>query len=352
MASIALNSRVKQYLYLAILILALITLCSNNNVYGQSNVVKNLVFEGAGLRGLAYVGAYKKLMELEKLNDLEKVGGTSAGAIMALCISLGCSPTEVEEIIQGLKIQKFNDGKFFVVGGLCRLKKKFGYYKGNTFLQWVSGLIESKTGNGNITFRELYESGFKDLYVVGTSLNNQKSVVFSKETYPNMRVCDAVRISMSVPLYFEPIVIDSIGNKFKSLTECKSCDLMVDGGLMQNFPIHIFDSVIITNGLPAYVANENTLGLRIDANEQVQEDKSNKRLVPYTINNLQNYFSAFYTLELELGSRNILTTEDWKRTISIGDEGFSPRVKKTSLAQKNKLIISGARAVVEYFQNK
>ena len=51
--------------------------------------IKNLVFEAAGIRGIAYCGAIKEMESHQLMNGIEKVAGTSSGAIMAC--SIGCS---------------------------------------------------------------------------------------------------------------------------------------------------------------------------------------------------------------------------------------------------------------------
>lgn len=85
--------------------------------------IKNLVFEGAGIRGIAYSGAIKVLEEKNLLQNVERVGGTSAGAITALLISLGYSPDEISGLINSTSFKKFNDGNFLFFGGIHRLKK-------------------------------------------------------------------------------------------------------------------------------------------------------------------------------------------------------------------------------------
>src|SRR5690349_44031 len=95
--------------------------------------VRNLVLEGAGVRGVAYVGAIKYLEEKGMVKDLDKVAGTSAGAIAALAISLGYNSKEIEDLIYKTKLQKFNDGKFFFIGGFTRLNRNYGWYRGNAF---------------------------------------------------------------------------------------------------------------------------------------------------------------------------------------------------------------------------
>ena len=51
----------------------------NQVAHGQS--LKNLVFEGGGMRGISYAGALAELEQRGLLTELEKVGGTSVGAI-------------------------------------------------------------------------------------------------------------------------------------------------------------------------------------------------------------------------------------------------------------------------------
>ncbi len=42
---------------------------------------RNLVFEGGGVKGIAYAGAIGVLEDKEILPDIRRVAGTSAGAI-------------------------------------------------------------------------------------------------------------------------------------------------------------------------------------------------------------------------------------------------------------------------------
>jgi NTE family protein len=228
----------------------LIFFCCTPKVYTQQPTYENLVFEGAGIRGIAYSGV---LYELEKNNmmpQIKNVGGTSAGAITALMLSLGYTSSEVYSIIADTKFQKFNDGAFFFVGGYSRMRKRYGWYKSNKFEKWLQEIIHRKTGNPDITFAELERKGFKKLYITGTCLNKQQVIIFSAETYPTMKVKDAVRISMSIPLYFEAGFIDKEGVVYKKRKERKvkeangEIDVVVDGGILANFPIFIFDSIV------------------------------------------------------------------------------------------------------------
>lgn len=151
-----------------------------------------------------------------------------------------------------------------------------------------------------------------------------------------MRIADAVRASMAVPYYFEPMIIDENG-KSVELKEMKSSDhICVDGGFTTNFPIYIFDQ--------APYNNPNTLGFRIDSDEQIAMDRTTREIVDMPIESVQDYSIAFYYLIKETMNRYMLTEEDWARTVSVSDAAIGPKVKKLSEAQKTKLIEAGASA--------
>jgi NTE family protein len=310
-------------------------------MYGQpAPAIKNLVFEGAGVRGIAYCGAVQEMESKKLMDGIERVGGTSSGAIIALTISLGYSGKEIENIISKSNFKKFNDGGFFFIGGINRLNKYFGWYKGKKIGKWLEKMIKEKTGNENITFEELHQKGFKDLYITGTSLNKQRAVVFSYESYPKMKVKDAIRISVSIPLYFEPVYIDSSGKTFDHPKLKQGFDMMVDGGVLENFPIHIFDK---------QQPDLNTIGFRIDHEPQIKNDKGDRTLAEMPIDDLKQYFGAFYNIVIENLNRQQLTITDWQRTVSISDGDVLPKVRKLSKEEVTILIENGRKAVQERF---
>ena len=318
---------------------------------GQAQSYNNLVFEGAGVRGIAYVGSLKELEKRDMLRQIERVGGTSAGAIAALCVALGYNSREIEKIIYETKIQQFNDGNFFFIGGIARINHRYGWYRGKSFTKWLEDIIHAKTQNSEITFRELHEKGFRDLYVTGTSLNHQKLVVFSVETYPEMKIKDAVRVSMSIPLYFEAVFIDSTGRIIPDKKKgTEYFDIVVDGGLTGNFPIFMFDSLVNINGEVLRISNPNTLGFRIDTPEQVSYDRERKGLAPVSIQRFPHYVGAFYSYVLENLNRRMLTESDWQRTVSISSSHIGPKVRRLSRDEKDQLIKNGQEATQEFFQ--
>lgn len=320
----------------------------------DSTVVKNLVFEGAGIRGIAYAGAITELEARNILPQVKRIGGTSAGAIIALMVALRYSPDTIVKIINSTAFQKFNDGSYAFVGGAIRTGKYYGWYKGEEFEKWLSHIIFCKTGNSNITFKQLHDKGYMDLYVTATNLTKQRLVILSFENYPHMKVKDAVRISMSIPLYFEAVFMDSAGKVYYHPKKKTGLDVMVDGGIIGNFPIRMFDSTkyIYPQQPNTFMYNPQTLAFRIDSKEQIENDRTGNDLATMPINGFKQYMAAFYTIVIEKLNRQQLTKDDWRRTVSISDGGIAPRVRKLCPAELDTLIENGCKAVNEKMNDR
>jgi NTE family protein len=301
----------------------------------------HLVFEGAGIRGIAYAGALAEMDRLGCLDRVEAVAGTSAGAITACLFSVGFSPEELGEVVGETDFGKFNDSRGGLLASGIRMNRFYGWYQGDAFLQWIESLIMKYSGCSDLTFAELRELSaidprFRELTVIAASINNQRVLVFSADTYPNMRIADAVRASMSVPFYFKPVIIDCHGKVVTSCPPGEYCDICVDGGVNANFPLHVFDAAGFEPG---------TLGFRIDSAEQIAHDKINPEMRSFEVTRFRDFVTAFYVYVLESNNRLLLTPEDWQRTILIDDAGMGPRVRRLNDAERRKLIEAGEKAV-------
>ena len=290
----------------------------------------NLVVEGGGVKGLAYPGALQVLEANGVLPKIEKVAGTSAGSILAALIALGYTPAEMQSLMLDLDFRQFEDGS--VLGGPERLFRKFGWFKGDYFLEWLQCRVNERTGNPNATFADLHAdpAKFNDLYMVSTDLSRRRSQVFSFETSPDLPVAEAVRASMAIPLFFEayPVDDDLFGE-----TGARQ-DLFVDGGVFDNFPIELFDQ----NGI-----NPKTLGLFL-SNTGAPANPD------YTIDSFPEYarnlFEALLYVQVNAFNNN---PDDKKRTIVIDDLGVGTTDFTISNEMKCKLIQQGAIAACQYF---
>ncbi len=321
---------------------------------------KNLALEGGGMKGIAYAGAFKVLEEKGVLQNIENIAGSSAGAIAGLMVSIGYNATEIDSILMSLKFQKFKDGKGGLLGKYKRIKRKFGVYKGDRFEEWLQKMLLQKTGNANLTFEDLHQlklknNLYKDLYCTGTNISKQRLEVFSFKSTPNFSLATAVRISGGIPIYFTPIALDNSLQKIEKGDTSSYINYYVDGGMLCNYPISMFDSckaggeTLLCDDL---VFNNETLGIKLERQAQIDSFLNNNIAIPaFNPKNMNDYMGAFGNLMMETMERKYPNLENEKgRTIFISDGGVQARIKKTSVKNKRLLYENGVKGTQLFFE--
>lgn len=323
---------------------------------------KNLIFEGGGVKGIAYVGAMQALEDKGILSQIERVGGTSAGAINATLFALGFTNAEQRSILNELDFNNFMDNSWGVFRDIFRLFRKFGWHKGDFFRDWISQHIKEKLGNSNATFQGLKDAGKPDLYVYGTNLSTHFGEVFSFEHTPKMRIADAVRISMSIPVFFAAV-------------RNTRADVFVDGGVLNNYPIKLFDRqkyispqnqakmtlrreyydkeneqfLIKHPKSSPYVYNKETLGLRLDSKQEIGIFRYGSELHRQKIGGFGDYTKALLSTIMEIQGNIHLHSDDWQRTIYIDTLGVGTTDFDIYDDMKKKLEESGRDGAKLYF---
>ena len=310
--------------------------------------------EGGGIRGFAYVGAFEVLDSLGLLQPILRVGGSSVGAIQAMLLATGYTAEEMKMVAANIPLKTFNDG--FVPGGFHRMKTKLGFFKGKAVTAWIDTLLKNKTGDADITFRQLHDQKeakhYKDLYVTGTDLTYQCLRIFSYETYPDMKIKDAVRISMSVPLYFQPVYMNDSG-KVCTRRDSGNLHVMTDGGLLSNYPIQIFDdekygACLVKNNEKQ---NKETLGLILEKPEQIAYSQHHKGNYPLPIHSARNYIGAVYRTLIDKPNPEVSDTASLHRTVMISNLNVSGRVRKISPKLVTAFVAAGQEGVRNFFNN-
>lgn len=319
----------------------------------KSQEYKYLVMKGGGIRGIAYAGAINVLEEKHLLQHFEKVAGTSVGAITATMICMGYTASQIETVMYSLDLATFNDGQGFFIGGQHRFRKRFGWYRGKRLEQWIGDMIKQQTGNENITFSELHKltkenPRYKDLYVLVTNLSKQNLMIFSWENYPDVVVKDAVRASISIPLYYTAMFMDTTGN-ISTRQSTGNEDILIDGGLLANYPIEVFNS---HEDSVNHLINANTLGLKLERPEQINYAVTQTGIAPFQIRSLPNYIGALYNLTIEQLNKNIPHEIEEKNTIYISTSNINPRVRHITREQKQLLFNNGAVATRAFFERR
>ena len=324
---------------------------------------RNLVFEGGGVKGIAYVGALDVLTEKGIIPDIERIGGTSAGAINAILLGLGFSSKETKDILWSLDFNEFMDDSWGIIRDTKRLIEDYGWYKGDYFRNWIGKLIKEKTGNSESTFADVEamkdKKGFKSLYFMGTNLSTSFSEIFSAEHTPRLCIADAVRRSMSIPLFF-------------AAKRSSRGDVYVDGGVLDNYPVKLFDRKKylstqnfteteyykrinteisdIVRPISRYVYNKETLGFRLDTKEEISMFRDHAEPPHKTIDSFFDYTWALIHTVLEAQQNYHLHSDDWCRTVYIDTIGVGTTDFDLPAKKKRELVNSGRDGALNYFE--
>ncbi len=210
----------------------------------------DLVLEGGGVKGTALVGA---ITALERRGYAPKrVAGTSAGAIVAAFTAAGATGRQLRGLLDDLDFKRISDRRglgglpgMFVPSALFSLSRAGGVFEGSYLRDWIHRQLKDVCGIEY--FGQLRRSDSDatrpeqcyKLMVTATDITRGELIRLPWD-YGNyglapddQLVADAVRASMSIPLYFEPV----------RLRDAKSgqTSTLVDGGVLSNFPVDAFD---------------------------------------------------------------------------------------------------------------
>lgn len=194
------------------------------------------IFQGGGVKGIGFVGAICYLEE--RGYAWGNLAGTSAGALVASLLAVGYSGKELKEIITTLNYSSFLDKNKIqsipLVGKTLGLLKYKGIYCGNYIENWLNELLNAK---GKTKFKDISVKGVSPLKIIASDIIKREMLILPDDIVKygidpmELEIAKAVRMSVSIPFYFNPV----------QLTYDKCTSFIVDGGLLSNFPIWIFD---------------------------------------------------------------------------------------------------------------
>jgi NTE family protein len=207
----------------------------------------DLVCQGGGVLGIALVGAIAKLEE--EGYQFQNIAGTSAGAIVGALLAAGFNSEELNKKISQMNFPAIKDksweDRIFGIGLPLSIIKDLGIYEGNYFRKLIEGWLAEK---GVYTFKDLVHPDFAGdpryryrLQVVVSDITSHELLLLPHDSYKlgisnsdDLNVALAIRMSMSIPIFFEPV-------KFRN-PQTGEIHVLVDGGLLSNFPVWVFDT--------------------------------------------------------------------------------------------------------------
>ena len=364
----------------------------------------DLVFEGGGAKGMAFVGACEEFFH--RGHWFDRLLGTSAGAITAVLLAAGYSSREMlealtekeggtsvfahfmglpppftsEEIRTGA-LRRFLEGIDFrpvpdflekllddtLAHGLAErehlrhflsLVERGGWFSADRFLSWLRTRLDSGTVNGaprrfsGMTLAQFFAATGVELSVTAADTTDARVLVLNHRTAPDCPVIWAVRMSMSIPLVWDEVVWRPAWGQY--LRRDVAEHVVVDGGLLSNFPIELF----ISNEphvlrLMGPKSNSPVLGLLIDERLPVPEPKSKGLLVTVNLTptNLATVQRLQRLVETATTAHDKMVIDEYgSLVVHLPAAGFGTTEFDMSDGRRNALIEAGRTAMASYLE--
>lgn len=319
---------------------------NNDNIELYNNMVmmtkqkmdyEYLVFSGGSVKAESYCGVLDVLYDKKILYENNKLkmkgfGGTSAGSIFAALLAIGYLPQEIKNITRKIDFSKLIYNSNYIIDAY-RFLRYYGVSNGDKLKKLLEKIIEDKTKNKKYTIQQLYDEKNVKLVITTTNIDLCKTEYFypncPDSIYSNIPIIDAIMMSISIPFIFEPI-------KFNNYN-------YVDGGVIDRYPIHIFDGKSPDDEmamLHIIKPNSKVLGVKISESD---DDGINdtKNLFNYTINFVDIFLKGIDT--------RVMTPWNFSRTIIIDVPIIS--ITKFSLtdSERDELVKAGKHATKSFF---
>ena len=273
----------------------------------------DIVFEGGGAKGIAFAGALEVLRQQQ--HETARLVGTSAGAITAALTAAGYTPAEMlaavrervngkprfstfmdvprpesfpqrvrqrsitMEILRSIDLpllsaaweERVEERLLDALLADDRYRKLFsfvergGFCAGDVFLDWMREKLRAKGIHRDGTLAEFHRDTGADVSLVVSDTTDREMLVLNHRTAPAVPVAWAVRMSMSIPLVWQEVVWNASWGRY--LGRGKAGNVIVDGGLLSNFPIRLIATA--DTGVQAIMGRQDpeaaeNLGLLID----------------------------------------------------------------------------------------
>ena len=291
----------------------------------------DLVLEGGGVKGIGLAGA---VLELDEAGyAFKRVAGTSAGAIAAALIcalnAAGKPLTQLTEILASVDYPRFMTkshlrSTFGRVGEAERLLLHMGLYDGDYLIDWLGGALRDigVTRFGQLRLDDpgadstLTDPQKYTLIVLTSDITRARCVrlpwdypCYGHPDIDNELIVDAVRASMSIPFFFDPVRVRAPKTILDGTTYEAGTVTWVDGGMLSNFPIEVFDRCDNTR------ARWPTIGIKLSARQTVVPSGA-------SVTNVINEAEACLHTLLDNADRYYLTPDRAAQTIFVDSCGL------------------------------
>lgn len=202
----------------------------------------HLVIGGGGVKGSAIVGCLHTLFKKNKLSyqTLEGLCGSSVGGLLCFLLNIGYTPNELKDIMLNIDFNQYRSINF------SDIFDKWGLDNGESFMKLVGAIVKQKNSSINITFEELFQQTQKLLVITGSDLISNKAIYYNHIDNPNMKILDAIRITISYPIIFHPCILND------------DKKLLIDGAIFDPYPMSYFNEVDNDKKIGIFIHNQHS----------------------------------------------------------------------------------------------
>lgn len=235
---------------------------------------------------------------------------------MASLLAVDYHGSEIKEILATLNYNSFKDegllDKLGIIGKGLSIGFDYRIYEGEFFENWLDRLLGAKK---KTVFGDVIMPSFRDgkdpekykykLQVIAADITDRRLLVLPGDLKSlgydpdQFRISRAVRMSMSIPLFFEPVKLrDGSGRPH----------YIVDGGVLSNYPIWLLDD---NSPDPAWP----TFGFKLIEHDKRVVKESNRN----PINNPISFLKAIFGTMMDAHDNYHISKSkgDYERTIGI-----------------------------------
>lgn len=314
---------------------------SNSESKKDINLIRGICLEGGGSTGVAHLGSLEILDNHDILPQLTHFIGSSAGSFVAAVLACRATIAFMRKILFDKDFEQLLDTSNCIAGDVWRLYRHFGYYKGDALEEWLGSILKELTGSAEITFEEVYTRFHSFLEVTVTDLFTGTEYI-NYLNNPKMMVKKALRRSASLPFVFksDSEYLDTTFVRNDQLVTAKRRHYYVDGGLLDNYPIH---------RLYQYLPKESVIGIKLMSSHELHEisypgiDDSSEPPA-----NIVDFTRVITSILRNQALRLHVEEDDWERTIKIDVGTIASTDFKLSDDDKEFLIDSGRTAAKKF----
>ncbi|MBT2754765.1 patatin-like phospholipase family protein [Mesobacillus foraminis] len=285
------------------------------------------VFSGGGIKGFALIGAYAAIEE--KGFRFKRVAGTSAGSLIAALIAAGYTSAEVTRLVDEMDLKSFMDSRnTFIPSKFAKwlfVYWRLGLYKGKELEKWIEEKLAAK---GVRTFGDIAP---ESLRVIASDLTNGRLFIIPDDlpkygiNPQNFSVAKAIRMSCSLPYFFEPV----------KLKDYEGTSIIVDGGVLSNFPMWLFDRENVKKLRPV-------LGIKLSHN--LAERPRNE------VKNAVKMFEALFETMKDAHDARYISRKHEKNIIFIPTDGVLTTEFELTAEKKQALMQAGWDCAMDFFK--